>query len=385
MKVTSVDTFILKSALDKPFAYSQGWVTGRSTTVVRIRTDDGLEGWGETFSVGLQPPEIAASVIENALKPLVIGKDPFSTEVLWNSMYVRTRDFGRKGVVIGAISAIDIALWDICGKATGLPVWKLLGGAFRDRVECYATGFFRPAGQGQAREMAQEAVRHADAGFSFMKVKLGFGVDDDVAVMTAIRDAVGDRAGFMIDVNHGYGPADAIRLGRALNDFNLRWMEEPVMPEDLKGYRRVRDALDIPIAGGEAEFAMYGFADLIAADAIDIAQPDICLAGGFTALRHINVLAQTGGVQVNPHIWGTAIGQYASLHMIASTPTTHHALYADQPLFEYDTSAHPFRTSLVDKPLEHKEGWLAVPNAPGLGFQVDEEFFSRTAVQVREH
>ena len=157
------------------------------------------------------------------------------------------------------------------------------------------------------------------------------------------------------------------------------------MPEDLKGYRRVRDALDIPIAGGEAEFTMYGFADLIAADAIDIAQPDICLAGGFTALRHINVLAQTGGVQVNPHIWGTAIGQYASLHMIASTPTTHHALYADQPLFEYDTSAHPFRTSLVDKPLEHKDGWLAVPNAPGLGFQVDEEFFSRTAVQVREH
>lgn len=385
MKITNIDTFILKSVLDKPFAYSQGWVTGRSTTVVRIRTDEGLEGWGETFSVGLQPPEIAASVIEHALKPLVIGQDPFSSEVLWNSMYVRTRDFGRKGVVIGAISAIDIALWDICGKATGLPVWKLLGGAFRDRVECYATGFFRPSGQGQAQEMAQEAVRHADAGFSLMKVKLGFGVDDDIAVMKEIRDAVGDRAGFMIDVNHGYGPADSIRLGRALSDFNLRWMEEPVMPEDLKGYRRVRDALDIPIAGGEAEFSMYGFSDLISAGAVDIAQPDICLAGGFTALKHINVIAQTGGVQVNPHIWGTAIGQYASLHMIASTPTTHHSLYADQPLFEYDTSSHPFRTSLVDKPLVHKDGWLAVPDGPGLGFQIDEEFFSRTAVRVGEH
>lgn len=385
MKITNVDTFILKSALDKPFAYSQGWVTGRSTTVVRIRTDEGLEGWGETFSVGLQPPEIAATIIDSALKPLILGQDPFSTEVLWNSMYVRTRDYGRKGVVVGAISAIDIALWDICGKATGLPVWKLLGGAFRDRVECYATGFFRPTGQGQAREMAQEAVRHADAGFSIMKVKLGFGVDDDIAVMKAIRGAVGDRAGFMIDVNHGYGSSDAIRLGRALNDFNLRWMEEPVVPEDLKGYRRVRDALDIPIAGGEAEFSMYGFSDLIAAQAIDIAQPDICLAGGFTALKHINVLAQTGGVQVNPHIWGTAIGQYASLHMIASTPTTHHALYADQPMFEYDTSSHPFRTSLVDRPLNHKNGWLTVPDGPGLGFQIDEEFFSRTAVQVGEH
>jgi len=382
VKIASVDTFILKSSLDKPFAYSQGWVTGRSTTVVRIRTDDGLEGWGETFSVGLQPPEISASVIENALKPLLIGKDPFSTEVLWNTMYVRTRDFGRKGVVVGAISAIDIALWDICGKATGLPVWKLLGGAFRDKIQCYATGFFRPGGQGQAREMAQEAVRHADAGFSLMKVKLGFGVADDIAVMNAIRDAVGDRAGFMIDVNHGYGPADAIKLGRALDDFNLRWMEEPVVPEDLKGYRRVRDALDIPIAGGEAEFSMYGFADLIAAGAVDIAQPDICLAGGFTALKHINVLAQTGGVQVYPHVWGTAIGQYASVHMIASTPTTHYALYADQPLFEYDTSSHPFRTALVDKPLNHQEGWLAVPEVPGLGFKVDLDFLEKTAVRV---
>jgi D-galactarolactone cycloisomerase len=382
MKVTSIDTYILKSALDKPFAYSQGWVTGRSTTVVRIRTDEGLEGWGETFSVGLQPPEIAASVVEHALKPLVIGKDPFSTEVLWNSMYVRTRDFGRKGVVIGAISAIDMALWDILGKATGLPVWKLLGGAFRERIQCYATGFFRPGGQNQAREMAQEAVRHTDAGFSLMKVKLGFGVEDDVAVMNEIRKAVGDRSGFMVDVNHGYGPADAIRLGRALGDFNLRWLEEPVVPEDVKGYRRVRDALDIPIAGGEAEFSMYGFSDLIAAGAIDIAQPDICLAGGFTALRHINVVAQTGGVQVNPHVWGTAIGQYASLHMIASTPTTHYALYADQPLFEYDTSSHPFRTSLVDKPLNHEDGWLGLPDAPGLGFRVDEEFLSRTAVKA---
>jgi len=121
---------------------------------------------------------------------------------------------------------------------------------------------------------------------------------------------------------------------------------------------------------------------LIAAGAIDIAQPDICLAGGFTAMKHINVLAQAGGVQVYPHVWGTAIGQYASMHMIASTPTTNYALFADQPLFEYDTSAHPFRTSLVDVPLEQNNGWLTVPNGPGLGFQVDMDFFNRTATPV---
>ncbi len=380
MKIASVDTYILKSVLDQPFAYSQGWVQGRSTTVVRVVTDDGIEGWGETFSVGLQPPEISAAVIESALKPVILGEDPRDTEVLWNKMYVRTRDYGRKGVVLGGISAVDIALWDICGKASGLPVYQLLGGAFRREIQCYATGFFRSVGQGQAAAMAEEAARHADSGFDLMKVKLGFGVDDDVAVMRSIRDAVGDRAGFMVDVNHGYGAADAIRLGRALADYKLRWIEEPVIPEDLAGYRRVRDALDIPIAGGEAEFSMYGFRDLIAAEAVDIAQPDICLAGGFTALRHINVLAQTGGVQVNPHVWGTAIGQYASCHMIAATPTTHYALHAQQPLFEYDTSSHPFRTALVETPLEQRRGWLTVGNAPGLGFRIDRAFFDRHAI-----
>ncbi|MFE7416818.1 mandelate racemase/muconate lactonizing enzyme family protein [Rhodococcus sp. NPDC057529] len=383
MKIASINTYVLKSPLPQPFAYSQGWVTARSTTLVRIRTDDGVEGWGETFSVGLQPPEIAAAVVESALAPLILDRDPFDVEVLWNEMYLRTRDFGRKGVVVGAISAIDIALWDIIGKSVGRPVYQLLGGAFRNRIQCYATGFFRTKGQGQAAEMAEEACRHADAGFSLMKVKLGFGLDDDLDVMSQIRAAVGDRSGFMIDANHGYGSSDAIRLGRGLADYNLAWFEEPVVPEDYAAYRRVRQALDVPIAGGEAEFTMYGFKDLIAHEAVDIAQPDICLAGGFTALRHINVLAQTGGVQVNPHVWGTAVGQYASLHMIAATPTTHYSLFADQPLFEYDTSSHPFRTSLVTSPLEHTGGWLDLPREPGLGFTIDEEFLEREGTLIR--
>lgn len=378
MKIARIETYLLKSPLERPFAYSQGWVTGRSTTLVRVVTDTGIEGWGETFSVGLQPPEISAAVIDSALKPLLIDQDPLATDVLWDTLYVRTRDFGRKGVVLGAISAIDIALWDIRGKAAGLPVWRLLGGAFRERVQCYATGFFRSCGQGQAADMAAEAVRHAEAGFSIMKVKLGFGLDDDIAVMRAIREALGEGVQLMIDVNHGYGANDSIRLGRALDDLRLRWIEEPVVPEDLAGYRRVRDALDTPIAGGEAEFSLYGFRDLIAAGAVDIAQPDICLAGGFTALKHINVLAQAGGVQVNPHVWGTAVGQYASLHSIANTPTTHFGLFADQPLFEYDTSSHPFRTALVHEPLSHQQGWLTLPQRPGLGFDIDEAFLART-------
>ena len=380
MKISSVDTFVLRSQLPQPFAHSQGWITQRSTTLVRIRTTDGVEGWGETFSVSVQPHDICASVIDSALAPLIIGEDPHSTDVLWDRMYVRTRDYGRKGLMIAAISAVDMALWDIRGKVAGQPLWQLLGGAFRDRVQCYATGFFRSEGRGQAEELAAEAVKYADAGFDFMKVKLGFGLDDDIEVMEAINDAVGDRAKLMIDVNHAYGTADAIRLGRALDHLRLRWFEEPVVPEDLRGYNRVRSAIDTPIAGGEADFTMYGFRDLIAAEAVDIVQPDICLAGGFTALKHINVLAQSAGVQVNPHVWGTAIGQYASLHVLANTPTTHFSIFADQPLFEYDMSDHPFRTDLVTTPLNHEKGWLDLPQGPGLGLEIDQDFLTRHAL-----
>jgi D-galactarolactone cycloisomerase len=380
LKIRSVESFVLESKLPSAFSYSQGVVPRRSTTLVRVTTDEGIEGWGESFSVSLQPPQIAASIVDHALAPTLIGADPLATDVLWNEMYGRSRDYGRKGVVVGAISAVDIALWDIKGKAMGEPVWALLGGSFRDRIQCYATGFFRAKGRGESSAMAEEAQRHLANGFDIMKVKLGFGFRDDLEVMSRVRDAVGTRAQLMIDVNHAYGSADAIRLGRALEDFDLLWYEEPVIPEDLVGYRRVRDALSIPIAGGEAEFSMYGFRDLINAEAIDIAQPDICLAGGFTALKHIGALAQANGILVNPHVWGTAVGQYASLHASANTSSPQFGLYPVQPLFEYDTSSHPFRTELVTEPLQHTNGWLSVPQGPGLGLTVDFDFVSRNSI-----
>ncbi|THK37109.1 mandelate racemase/muconate lactonizing enzyme family protein [Ensifer sp. MPMI2T] len=381
MKIKSVETFVLESKLPVAFSYSQGVVPRRSTTLVRITTDDGIEGWGESFSVSLQPPQIAASIVDYALAPTLIGADAMATDVVWNEMYGRSRDYGRKGVVIGAISAVDIALWDIKGKALGKPVWALLGGAFRDRVQCYATGFFRARGRGESSAMAEEAQRHLDNGFEIMKVKLGFGLQDDLEVMNRVRDVVDGRARLMIDVNHAYGSSDAIRLGRALEDFDLLWYEEPVIPEDLAGYRRVRTSLAIPIAGGEAEFSMYGFRDLINAEAIDIAQPDICLAGGFTALKHIGAIAQANGIMLNPHVWGTAVGQYASLHASANTPSPQFGLYPSQPLFEYDTSSHPFRTELVTEPLEHKDGWLSLPQTPGLGITIDLDFVRRNSIR----
>src|SRR5262245_22605713 len=248
MKITDIAIYVLKSPLTEPFAFSQGWVRQRSATLVEVFTDDGITGWGEAFAQGLEPPEIAATVIDKALRPLVIGADPLDTEVLWHRMYHMTRDYGRKGSVVAGISAVDIALWDLAGKHHQVPVYRLLGGAFRTRVQPYATGFYRIEGQGEAKRLAEEALRHFDAGFSMMKVKLGFGLDDDIACMEEIGRAIqGKPVTLMVDTNHAYGRAEALRLGRALEQYNLRWYEEPVAPEDLAGYRELRQKLSTPI------------------------------------------------------------------------------------------------------------------------------------------
>ena len=380
MKIADVRTWVLRSDLPEPFAFSQGWVRQRAATIVEIVTDDGLSGWGEALCQGLQPPEIAAAAIASALRPMLIGEDPAQPEVLWHRMYNRTRDYGIKGAVIGAISAIDIALWDILGKSLGRPIHALLGGAFRMRVQPYATGFYRLVGQGEGKRLAAEAQRHYENGFRAMKVKLGFGIDDDLVVMNEIGAALRDApVTLVIDTNHAYGVADAIRLGRALERYQLRWYEEPVVQEDLAGYREVRQAVGCPVAGGENEFTLFGFRDLIGARAVDIVQPDIAAAGGFTACRHITAIAHANGVAVNPHVWGSAIGQAASLHLIAALPDAHPSLHAAQPIFEFDQSAHPFRRELVREPVERSGEWVEVPSGPGLGIEVDRAVLEKYA------
>ena len=372
MKITDIKIHVLKSALAEPFAFSQGWVKQRSATLIEVLTDEGITGWGEAFAQGLEPPEIAATVIDKALKPLVIGADPLDTEVLWHRMYHMTRDYGRKGSVVAGISAVDIALWDIAGKFHEVPVYKLLGGAFRTKVQPYATGFYRIKGQGEARRLAEEAVRHFEAGFSLMKVKLGYGVDDDIACMREIgRMVQGKPITLMVDTNHAYGRAEALRLGRALEEYDLRWYEEPVVPEDIQGYVEMRQKLSMPIAGGENEHTLYGFRELLGAGAVDVAQPDLGSCGGISAGRHIIALAQSHGVQVNPHVWGSAIAQAASLQLLAAVPVAHHSLFALEPILEYDRSTHPFRQHLITRPIQQLQGWVEVPSGPGLGVEVD--------------
>ena len=286
-------------------------------------------------------------------------------------MYVQTRDFGRKGSVVSAISAVDMALWDLAGKFHNQPVGTLLGGMFRTSVQPYATGFYRIKGKGESERLAEEAITHKEAGFRAMKVKLGFGVADDVEVMRAVVEALNDPAvEVMVDTNHAYGRSEALALGKELEQYNLRWYEEPVVPEDINGYVELRNKLGVPIAGGENEHTPFGFANLIQAGALDVAQPDVGSCEGITALRDIAAIAHANGVAVNPHVWGSAVAQAASLQVIASLPTPHASVFAKEPVLEYDRSDHPFRQHLITEPWDVDSGMINIPTGPGLGIEV---------------
>jgi len=386
IKIVGLDVYVVKAPLETPFAFSQGWVRQRAATLVRITTDSGLQGWGEAFAQGLEPPEIASAAISHALAPLVLGEDALSPSVLWHAMYNQTRDHGRKGSVMSAISAIDIALWDICGKHYGVPISSLMGGAHRESVQPYATGFYRLIGQGESGRLVDEALNHKATGFSAMKVKLGFGVEDDIHVMESIVSALNEPTiNLMVDTNHAYGRRDAIRLGHALSEFDLRWYEEPVVPEDIEGYAAIRTAVNLPIAGGENEHSGYGFNALFRADALDIAQPDLGSCGGFTAARDIVAMAQANGVMVNPHVWGTAIAQAASLQLIASIPIAHHSLFAAEPILEYDVSSHPFRLDLIETPWQMINGRVSIPKSPGLGINIRMDTIEQYQTQHDKH
>lgn len=379
MTIRELRTYVLSAPVERPF-YSalSGRVTRRASLVVEVITDEGLGGFGEALCHGRQPPELAQSVAEHSLRELVVGRDPFDAGVLWEEMYNRTKDFGMKGAVIGAISAVDIALWDLMGKAAGKPVYKLLGGAFRTTVQPYATGFYRIDGGRYPDALVTEALGYVERGFTAFKVKIGFGVEDDLRTVSAIRSAVGPGVRIMVDANHAYNAAVARRLIRALEEYDVFWVEEPISPEDLEGYAELR-AMGSPllIAGGENEFTRHGFWPWITRRALDVLQPDIAAGGGFTGLRQIMDLALAAGLLVNPHVWGTAIGLAASLQFLAVVPPSPISRGSFEPMLEYDQSVHPFRRELVEHPPEMTDGLVAVPDRPGLGIEINRSVLER--------
>jgi D-galactarolactone cycloisomerase len=377
MKITDVTVYALKAPLETETCFSQAWIRLRSSAIIKIDTDEGITGWGESLCHGGQPPEMAKTIITAWLRELIIGKDPFDVEVLWETMYNRTRPVGQAGIMINAISGVDIALWDIIGKALGQPVHRLLGGAFRTEVKAYATGFYRSRDFTCARAV-EEARSHIEKGFRAFKLKIGFGVEEDIEFIHALREAVGPDIAIMADANSAYNAAAARRILYGCEGAKLHFFEEPLAPEDIEGYKELKTLGATYIAAGEQIFGKIGFRRWISERALDILQPDLMSAGGFTELKKIAAMAQAYNTMLIPHVWGSGIGLAASLQFIASIPPTPLCLYPIHPMLEYDQSAHPFRQDLVFGALQMtKEGFVQIPAKPGIGVEVNEELIKR--------
>ena len=376
MKIVDLETFNLNMPIaDHHFGFSQKWVKVRTALLVKVVTDSGLVGWGEAFCH--DAGHAIEALICETFKPHLIGRNPLETSVIWDHLYNWTKDYGQKGLAIAALSAIDIALWDILGKASGLPIVTLLGGRFYERVQGYATGLYMRDADDDRSNLIAEAQSYVEQGFTHIKMKVGFGLKKDISIVTAVRKAIGDDIHLMIDANHAYDATTAIRLGKALATLNIDWFEEPVSPEDIDGYVEVRNAIDIPVAGGEAEFTRFGCRELLTRRAVDILQPDICATGGLTESRRIADMARTWHTRCIPHVWGTAIGRVAALHFIASLPPTPPALFAQPPLLELDLTPHPLRDDVALNPPIIRNGWVEVPQAPGLGLEINEAFLHK--------
>lgn len=378
MKITKIEPIVLRYQLDgaQRFAYSQAWYDARVIMILRVETDTGIVGWGEAFG----PAFVHKAIIESVYAPMLIGRNPMDTTVIWEMLYNRLQDHGQKGVAIEAISAIDIALWDIKGQALGLPVYQLLGGAHRERVKPYATGLYHRECEDEVGELVEEALSYVAQGFRGVKLKIGFGMEADKRKIRAIRKALGDDIAMMVDANHAYNALTAIEMGRVMEEYDIAWFEEPVPPEDIDGYLEVKRALRIPIAGGEAEFTKYGYYELIDRRAVDILQMDNCVMGGLTEYFRVLPQAMVKNIQCCPHIWGSAIAVRAGLHAAFAQPNFPQSLFPEEVWLELDRTPNIFREELSRRKLEIVDGYVPKPESPGLGLSIDEDLIVKYRV-----
>ncbi len=358
MKVTKIHTYDLSYPVERAFANSCVWNRARTIGVVEVETDAGITGWGE----GSRVP--AVGILTHAL-----GRDPFDAQVL-------AAEATTAGCTPGAWSGVDIALYDIMGQAVGRPVHQLLGGAVHERLPVYASGLFLYDGDEPTAGLAQEAGAYVAAGFSAVKMKIGFGARIDAARVAAVRAAIGSEVLLAVDANCAYDAGTAIASTRAVAEHDIYWYEEPVPPTAVEAYREIRQAAPMQLAGGEALEGLNKFRDIVSKRALDIVQPDISIAGGFTACRKIDALTEAHGLRTLPHMWGSSIRLAATLHWQATLPEGA-GLVPEPCLFEFDMTENKLRTELALTPYEQRDGYVVVPDAPGLGLQIDREVLAR--------
>jgi len=378
MQVAQIQAHPLRATLKEPFGFSQLYLEQRENLLVEVTCEDGTTGWGECFGPALP----ARAAVESCVAPLVVGHNVFDTELIWHTVWQRNLDHARHGPLMAALSGVDIALWDLKGKLTGLPLHRLLGGARTEAVPCYATGhyFRRVPEDALITVILDEAARYADAGFGALKIKIGKNIAFDLRLIEAVRGKFPDLT-LMADANHAYCLNEATRIGRALQEHGYFFFEEPVAPHALEDYAALRGKLDVAIAGGENEQTRFGFRRLVESGALDIAQPDLAFCGGISEGIKIRALANSFGVDVTPHAWGTQIGFAAAVHFHATAPPNPGRLEDELLPLECDHSESPARDRICPEKVTVKDGSAIVPDRPGLGVEVDKEAMAEFVVR----
>ncbi len=361
-----------------------GQVQTFDAAIVRITTDDGIVGWGEGKNAAGSAGSYGALVhmLNHEIGPMLIGRDPRDIMPIWELQYNSTRagtaadqghampQIARRGLTVAAISAIDIALWDIFGKAKGEPVWRLLGGRKKEALPAYASG-----GWANAEAIGDQLLSYIEAG-GFKAVKMRVGAMDgpphvSAARVRAARKALGPDIDLMVDAHGTYTVADAKRFVHLVADQNLAWFEEPVIADDKPGMAEVRAAGPVPIAAGESEATRFAFRDLAMLKAVDIFQPDPAFCGGISEAMRIGVIASAFNLRLAPHLWAGAPCFFAGLHVCAASPASF--------VVEYSLGANPMIHDLVEETIEVKDGMIALPDAPGLGFTIAQSFLEAHA------
>ena len=316
--------------------------------------------------------------------------DPVGRDVIWHKVYNLLRDHGQKGMPMQSLSGVDIALWDIAGKVAGLPLHKLIGGAHRADIPCYGYGMMlrdEPIVD-LAKRFEDEAAAIKGMGFVATKMKTGFGPKPDIKLCEAVRRGVGDDFKFMVDANHCYTTSDAFYVGRALEELDAYWFEEPIAPEDLDGYRELRAGLKVNISGGEAEFNRWGWRSILENRGLDIAQPEVCALGGVSEYLRVLALCHAHFTPVINHVWGSAIAVATNLHLLAAMPPLPGGLHPWEPMLEFDTTDNKFRDELLVKPLNIQEqvklnaGRVTIPAGPGIGVEPDLDFINYYSIDA---
>ena len=353
-----MDLLSLPEASMSTFTF-HGWL------IVEVMTDAGLVGIGNAALA----PRVTKQVIDLYLKPVLVGQEAWDTEFLWQHMYRKTMAFGRKGIGMVAISAVDIALWDLLGKSAKQPVYRLLGGRTKERIPVYASRLYSTP----LDELAEEAGKYRDAGYRAMKLRFGWGPADgaagmqrNVELVSTVRETVGDEIDIMADAYMGWSLDYAKRMLPLLEPFNLRWLEEPVIPDDIQGYAELKSYGLIPIAGGEHEFTVYGFREMLEARALDYIQFDTNRVGGITQARKISALAEAHGVPVIPHA-----GQMHNYHIVMANLNSPMAEYF--PIVDVEVGNELFWYLCKGEP-QASDGFVDLrEDLPGLGLTIDED------------